>query len=139
MKTPKEADMGDAARKNLRKKNASQARQDHQKAVEKNLRLTLMNMRQLYTQETEAKIALTRSLDESRVFIAAVAIEYGDGDILISKESIERASLMDGVQLLPLDDDAGFSINVVEAPPEDDEAAVTESEDSNDEDLHEPV
>ena len=131
--------MGDAARKNLRKKNASQARQDHQKAVEKNLRLTLMNMRQLYTQETEAKIALTRSLDESRVFIAAVAIEYGDGDILISKESIERASLMDGVQLLPLDDDAGFSINVVEAPPEDDEAAVTESEDSNDEDLHEPV
>lgn len=117
--------MGNKARQNLRKKNAQAERQVHQKAVEKNLRLTLMNMRQLYNEETQKVLGLISQLDEARQMIAALALEYGEGSIEVSAEFLTRARLIDGIQVQPLDEKAGFSITVVEAPPEDDEAAVT--------------
>ncbi len=95
--------MGNEARKNLRKKQAQVEKQVHQNAVEKNLRLTLMNMRQLYTQETQAKLQLAQQLDESRQFLAAIAIEFGEGEINLSTKSLVRASSMDGISVQPLE------------------------------------
>ena len=129
--------MGRKSRDNLKKKNAQHERQVHQRATEKNLRLTLMNMRQLYNTETQAKLGLVSQLEESRMMIAALAIEFGDGVIEVSKKSLERASVIDGISVQPLESNAGFSIAVVEAPPEDeDEAPVSAEEESDDEDLH---
>lgn len=131
--------MGNEARANLRRKQAAAEKQVHQNAVEKNLRLTLMNMRQLYNEETQKALGFAKQLDESRMFIAALAIEAGGGVFDVSQASLQRASSMDGISVQPLDDEAGFTILVVEAPPEDeDEAPVSVTEESDDEDLHEP-
>lgn len=124
--------MGNKARQNLRKKQAQQERQEHQRATEKNLRLTLMNMRQLYNTETQKALGLSAALDEARQTIAAFVLQEGDGEMDLKAEFLQRAQLIDGIQVQPLDDEAGFSFLVVEAPTEDDEAPVSAEFDEED-------
>lgn len=111
--------MGRKSRQNLRKTGAAKERQDHQRATEKNLRLTLMNMRQLFEQATQVKLQLAAQLDELKIMIAAVAIGASEGTLMLTKENLDRARLMDGIQVDPLvDDEGGYMVSVVEAPQE---------------------
>lgn len=130
--------MGRKAKQNLRKKNAVHEKQEHQRATEKNLRLSLMNMRQLYEVEVQTKLQLAAQLDELKIMIAAASLNT-DGVLVLTQENLDRASQMDGIQVDPREE-GGYTITLVEAPQEEnaDDApeSAEETEDEDSEGLH---
>lgn len=112
--------MGRESRRNRNKKSSIKERQEHQRGTEKQLRMSLMNMRQLFEGATQEKLQLAAQLDELKIMIAAAALSKnpGKGVLVLPQENLDRASLMDGIQVEPLDTGLGYSVTVVEAPPE---------------------
>ncbi len=110
--------MGRQARANRNKKEGTQARHQDVNGAMRQLRLSLMNMRQLYEGAVQEKIAIVKNLDEIKVMLAAVLLTESDGagSVEITDDTLELANEIDGIQLEKTD--AGLMVFVVMAPAE---------------------